>query len=129
MPYRAIYFGLGLLAVAAVALGIALAPEGETVELPGALEAIHPAPGDLVPAQTAIRIDLEVGYEATILVDGWPVTDASFEPATGVYRWAPSPTNPVIQEWSPGEHTVVITWNTYSGLPDTGSFKWTFRVG
>ncbi|MGB8361697.1 MAG: hypothetical protein WCE80_09885 [Acidimicrobiia bacterium] len=129
MHYRLIYIGLGLIGLAALVLGIALAPEGETVELPAPIEAISPQPGDLVPLQTPVEIDLEVGYVAEITVDGWPVADASFVEATGVYTWAPSPTNPTFPEWAPGEHTVRIVWDTYTGLPDTGTFEWTFRVG
>jgi hypothetical protein len=124
-----IYIGLALLGVAAIALGWALSPEGESVDLPPPLEAVAPLPGDLVPPQAGIEVDLDIGYEAQIVIDGWPITDASFEPATGVYRWAPSASHPTINQWAPGEHTVSIVWNTYSGLPDTGSFEWTFRVG
>ena len=129
MPYRLIYIGLGLIGIAAIALGILLSPEGEEIELPEVVESVSPQPGDLVPRQTALEIDLEVGYEAEITVDGWPISDATFERATGVYRWAPSPNHPTITEWSPGDHTVRIRWNTYTGLPDTGSFEWSFRVG
>jgi hypothetical protein len=129
MQYRLIYIGLGLIGVAALVLGTALSPEGETVELPAPIEAISPQPGDLVPLQTPVEIDLEVGYVAEITVDGWPVADATFVEATGVYTWSPSPSNPTIPEWAPGEHTVRIVWNTYTGLPDTGTFEWTFRVG
>lgn len=129
MPYRLIYLGLALIAVAAVALGFALSPEGQEIELPDPIESVSPHPGDLIPPQASIEIDLEVGYEAEIVVDGWPVTDADFVRATGVYTWAPSPSHPTINEWTPGEHTVRITYNTYTGLPDTGSFEWTFRVG
>ncbi|MBW3666294.1 MAG: hypothetical protein KY394_01735 [Actinobacteria bacterium] len=129
MPYRLIYLGLALVAVAAIALGVALSREGESVELPAPVESVSPSPGDLVPPQTTLEIDLEVGYAAEIFVDGWPVTDASFVEATGVYRWSPSPTHPTIQQWAPGEHTVRIVWDTYTGLPDRGSFEWTFRVG
>lgn len=129
MRYRLIYVGLGLIGVAAIALGILLSPDGEEVILPDQIESVSPAPGDLVPPQASIVIDLEVGYEADIVIDGWPITDASFEEATGVYRWSPRPNHPNITEWTPGDHTVHITYNTYTGLPDTGSFEWTFRVG
>ena len=129
MPYRYIYIGLGLIGLAAIVLGVALSPEGEAIELPEPIEAISPLPGDLVPPQTTLEIDLEVGYEAVITVDGWPIVDARFVEATGVYTWAPSASSPTITEWTPGEHTVHIVWNTYTGLPDTGSFEWTFRVG
>ena len=129
MSYRLIYIGLGLVGVAAVALGFLLSTEGEEVVLPEALESVSPSPGSLVPPQTSIEVDLEVGYEATIFIDGFPVNNATFVDATGVYRWAPTPTDPVVTEWSPGEHTVRVVWDTYTGLPDPGSFEWTFRVG
>jgi hypothetical protein len=129
MPYRLIYVGLGLVGIAAVILGIVLSPEGEETVLPGPIESVTPQPSDQVPPQTPLVIDLEVGYEVSIVVDGWPISDASFEPATGVYRWSPGPSHPTITSWTPGDHTVIITWNTYTGLPDTGTFEWTFRVG
>jgi len=129
MPYRLIYIGLGMVAIAAIALGIAFSTSGEPVDLPGPLEAISPEPGDMVPPQAGIVIDLEVGYSAAIFVDGWPIADATFVEGIGVYRWAPSPSSPTIQEWTPGEHTVRIVWDTYSGLPDPGTFEWSFRVG
>lgn len=129
MQYRLIYIGLALVGVAAIVFGIVFSREGETVELPHPIESISPQPGDQVPLQTVVEIDLEVGYVADISIDGWPVADATFVEATGVYTWAPSPSNPTVPEWTPGEHTVSIVWNTYTGLPDTGSFEWSFRVG
>ena len=129
MPYRLIYIGLGLIGLAAIALGVVFSTSGEAIDLPAALESISPEPGDLVPPQTILEIDLQVGYAADILVDGWPIADATFVEATGVYRWAPSPSSPTIQEWTPGEHTVLVTWDTYTGLPNPGSYQWSFRVG
>lgn len=129
MSYRLIYLGLGLVGVAAVVLGFVLATEGDEVVLPEALEGVSPQPGSLVPPQTSIEVDLKVGYEATIFVDGFPVNNATFVDATGVYRWSPSPTDPVVNEWAPGDHTVRVVWDTYTGLPDPGTFEWSFRVG
>ena len=129
MPYRLIYIGLALVALAAIAFGVVFSPEGEAVELPGPVEAVSPAPGDLILGQATVEVDLEVGYAAEIFVDGWPITDATFVEGTGVYRWSPTPSHPTISQWTPGEHTVRIVWNTYSGLPDTGSFQWSFRTG
>lgn len=129
MPYRLIYIGLGLVGVAAIALGLVFSTDGEAADLPESLESVSPQPGDLVPPQTTLEIDLEVGYAATILVDGWPISDATFVKATGVYRWTPSPSSPTIQEWTPGEHTVSITWDTDTGFPNPGSYQWSFRVG
>lgn len=129
MPYRYIYIGLGLVALAAVAFGIALSGDGEPVILPDAVESVYPEPGDLVPYQIAIEVDMEVGYSAQIYVDGWLVQDPTFVEGTGVYRWAPTATNPTINEWSPGEHTIRIVYDTVNGLPDPGEFNWSFRVG
>ena len=129
MPYRLIYIGLGLIGLAAIALGVVFSTNGEAIDLPAALESVSPEPGDLVPPQTILEIDLQVGYAADILVDGWPIADATFVEATGVYRWSPSPSSPTIQEWTPGEHTVLVTWDTYTGLPNPGSYQWSFRVG
>ena len=129
MPYRLIYIGLGLVGVAAITLGFAFSTNGDATALPDALESISPQPGDLVPPQTGLEIDLQVGYAAKIVVDGWPISDATFVEGTGVYRWTPSLSSPTIQEWTPGEHTVSITWDTYTGLPNPGSYEWSFRVG
>jgi hypothetical protein len=129
MPYRLIYAGLALVAVATVALAIVFSPAGETVELPHPVISISPQEGDLVLPQTALEIRVEVGYAVEIVVNGWTVTDATFVEATGVYRWAPSPSHPTIQSWQPGENTILIRWDTFTGLPDPGSFTWTFRVG
>lgn len=129
MPYRLIYTGLGLVALAAVVFGLVFSTNGEAVELPEPIEKVSPAPGDLVPPQAIVEIDLEVGYEAQITVDGWPIDDAQFVEGTGVYRWSPSPSSSAITEWTPGTHTVNVVYNTYTGLPDTGTFEWTFRVG
>jgi hypothetical protein len=129
MSYRYIYLGLGLVAVAAIAFGIAFAIEGDAIELPGPVESVAPEDGSLNPPQTTVVIDLEVGYDAQIFVDGWLVTDATFVEGTGVYRWAPSASNPTINEWTPGEHTIRVVYDTVNGLPDPGDFAWSFRVG
>ncbi len=128
MPYRLIYIGLALIAIAAVALAVAFNPEGEPVELPDPIESVSPQPGDMVPPQSVLEIDMPVGYRLEIFVNGWPITDATLVEATGVYRWAPSPSHPTIQAWPPGEQTIEIRWDTSTGLPDPGTFSWTFRV-
>lgn len=129
MPYRLIYLGLALVGVAAIALGIVFSAEGEPIDLPEPLEAVYPEPDALVAVGTRIEVDLPNGYEAQIIVDGWPVSNAVFIDAIGLYTWTPGPNDPSIQEWTPGEHTVRVTWDTYAGYPDPGSFEWSFRVG
>ena len=129
MPYRLIYIGLGLLGAAALILGIVFAKEGDSPDLPGALVSVSPEPGEMVPPQATLEVVLPVGYRAEIWVNDWPITDFTFVEATGVHRWAPSPSHPNIQRWAAGEHRVRIEWDTYSGLPDPGQYEWTFRVG
>jgi hypothetical protein len=129
MPYRLLYIGLGLVALAAIAFGLAFGRGGEELALPAQIESISPQPGDLVPPQAQVEVDLPVGYRADIYVDGWLVLDAVFVEGTGVYRWEPSPANPTITEWTPGEHTIQVVWDTVRGLPDPGEFEWSFRVG
>jgi hypothetical protein len=130
VPYRLIYFGLGALAVAVVALGFAFGGSGEPVELPGPVESVFPLPGDAVLMQTFVEVDLEVGYTVDIYVDGFlvPEHEVNIVEATGVFRWGPSPASVYLDSWTPGEHTVRIVWNTVTGLPETGEFTWTFRV-
>ena len=129
VSYRLVYLGLGLLAVAAVALGVVFAQDGEPVEIPRPLESISPTPGSTIIRQGAVEIDLEVGYEATIYIDGFPIPDPTFVEATGVYSWAPHPGSAVMNEWIPGDHTVRVEWKRITGTPDVGVFEWTFRVG
>lgn len=128
MTYRLIYGGLGLLVVAAIALGLVLTREGDPVELPGPIESVSPPPGASVIRQAVVEVDLEVGYEATITVDGQRIPDPDFVPGTGVYSWSPQPDSAVMTEWAPGEHVVRVEWMRVTGTPDFGDFEWTFRV-
>ncbi|MGH8874672.1 MAG: hypothetical protein ACRDVM_05395 [Acidimicrobiia bacterium] len=130
MPYRLVYAGLALALVAIIALGVAFGGNGEPAELPGPIEAISPLPGDSVLRQAVIEVDFPVGYRAELWVDGFRVPDSeiTFVEATGVLRWGPSPTSTYLTEWTPGEHTALVRWDTITGLPDTGEFEWTFRV-
>lgn len=119
--------GLGLAAI--VAITIALLPQGESTDLPGALEGVYPLPNDVVVRQTAVEADLPIGYTLTMEVDGIriPQQEMAFTEAVGTYRWQPGP-DKVFAEWTPGEHTIVITWDSTTGRPDPGEFTWTFRV-
>ena len=125
-----IYIGLGALAIAVIALGIAFGGGGEPIVFDPPLETVSPAPNDQVLRQAIIEVDLDFGYDVAIFVDGFrvPIEEIQFVEATGVYRWQPSPIGLYLQEWTPGTHTVLIEWDTFSGLPDPGSYEWEFRV-
>jgi len=130
MPYRLIYTGLGFLVVAIIALGVAFAPSGTPTPLPAPLEDVFPRPGDAVIRQTQIEVDLAVGYEAALEVDGYPIppTEIFFDPSTGLLRWGPSPTGVVYTDWSPGTHSVTVRWTRTVDVPETGEHTWEFRV-
>jgi hypothetical protein len=130
MPYRPVYLGLALIALAAIVLGVAFAGGGEPVELPLPLEGVAPTPGEAVLRQAVVEVDLPAGYQATIYIDGFPIPPAEVVvvEATGVHSWRPSVEGRVFQEWTPGLHTVRVTWDRGAGLPDPGAFEWSFRV-
>lgn len=129
MSYRLIYIGLGLAGLAAILFGVVFSTSGDPVELPGPLESVSPEPNSLVLPQAVVEIDLEVGYRADIYIDGFLVSDVTFVEGTGVHRWAPSPDSLTFTEWTPGEHTVHVVWDTVAGLADPGEYTWSFRVG
>ncbi len=127
--YRLLLGGLGLALVAVVVLAVAFgSPEGDAPDRPAALERIAPIPDERVLRQAVLEVDLPTGYHAEIYVDGFRIPDNEFLgpeaiDATGTYRWRPSPTSTVLQEWAPGEHTVLVRWDTVSGLPDPGEYR------
>jgi hypothetical protein len=128
--YRLVYVGLALALVAVVAVAWAFgSPPGRDIGLPEPLEAVSPIPGETALRQARLEVDLPVGYRVELFVDGRrvPESEVTRVAATGVYSWEPGPGR-MLPIWSPGDHTVRITWDTESGLPDPGQFEWTFRV-
>lgn len=127
--YRLIYLGLGLGLVAVVGFTLAFSPSGDVTSLPDQVESLFPAPNDSVIRQTAIEVDMEAGYEITLFVDGIRIAESELtrQVGTAFYTWRPAPGR-FIEEWEPGEHEVRIEWERPTGLPDPGSFTWTFRV-
>lgn len=103
---------------------------GEDAALPEPLQGVFPLPGDTVVRQTAIEVDLPVGYSLDLEVDGTriPPAEIGHTPATGVYLWQPGPTS-LFEVWEGGEHEITIRWDRVAGgRPDPGAFSWTFRV-
>jgi hypothetical protein len=80
--------------------------------------------------QAYIEVDLDSGFRADIYVNGFliPSTELTYVEATGVHRWRPGPGSVISQEWTPGEQTVRVSWDSIAGLPSPGEFTWTFRV-
>jgi hypothetical protein len=127
--YRITYTLLGL-ALAAVAIGaVVFAPSGRPSEVPDVLESYSPIGGSTVLRQIDLEIDLPVGYEIVLVVDGVAIPNSEIKsvPQTGKFTWRPGPTT-IIPDWSVGLHTVWLRWDRGSGLPDPGEWIWTFRV-
>ena len=125
--YRLVYAGLGLALVAVVAL--AFSPSGTEVRLPEAVERVFPLPNDSVVRQTVVEVDLQVGYELELIVDGFRVSPAeiAIQTGTNLHSWQPAPGR-FLESWEPGVHEVRVEWDRATGLPDPGSYTWTFRV-
>ena len=129
LRYRLIYLALGVALIAVVVFAVVLSPDAPLPELPDAIEAIVPADGDTVLRQTDLTIDMAIGYEIEVFIDGLPVPESDFtyvEP-TAVWTWAPGP-GQRFEEWEPGLHTVVVRYERVVGGVDFGEYRWVFRV-
>jgi len=119
----------GLLALV-ITWGISFSQDNsEELVLPNSLENIYPLPYDQVPQQASLEIDLPVGYQLTLIVDNYiiPQSEIQYVEATGVYIWRPGP-GKTFETWNPGKHTVRISWDTSTGLPDFGEYDWEFTT-
>ena len=127
--YRLIYLGLGLALTAVVVFAILLTPDSPSPALPEPVERVAPESGAIVQRQTSLLIDMGVGYDIVLTVDGVviPADEIDFTAATGIYRWTPGPES-VYGDWTPGLHAVEIEWRRISGFADPGAYRWSFRV-
>lgn len=127
--YRALFLLLGAAGLAVVVVAFLYgSPEREREPLSDVLEAVSPQPGSQVPRQTAVEVDLPVGYRLEMFADGFrvPPSEVRFVEGTGVHSWSPSASSAI--QWGPGEHQVLVRWERLSGLPDVGEYSWSFRV-
>lgn len=128
--YQRLLIGLAISLVAVVAAVWMINPLGDDAALPDPLEEVFPLPGDTVVRQTVIEVDLPVGYEIELEVDGItiPPNEIALLEGTGRWSWGPGP-NRLWEVWDAGEHTVTVRWDSAPGaVPDPGSFSWGFRV-
>ena len=127
--YRIILLLLGLALIAVVVGAVLFTPEGSPTEYPDAVEAISPADGDLVLANTKLVLDLDGGYRAHLVIDDIAIPDDEVRwiEQTGLHIYEPG-SGKAIEAWTPGFHVVVATWDRTSGLPDPGDIRWSFRV-
>lgn len=127
--YRIVYLILGLLFAAIVAGAIFLIPSGDEEQLPFAVESFSPGEGDLVVQPVRVVIDLRPNYDAAFVIDGITIPPDQIDaiPQTGRYQFEPGP-GKVIERWTPGSHTVVVTYEGGENRLDVGTVVWTFRV-
>lgn len=131
--YRLIMFGLGALLVATVALAWSFWPAGEALVIPDQVQSIQPGPGDQVPRQVPLTIDLEPGFDVRLFIDfdGVWVEVPREEidrgrSAGGVYVWAPGPGR-TLEEWRPDQRVRVLI-ESLSGVVTVDELTWAFRT-
>lgn len=127
--YRIVYTILGVLFAAIVAGAIFLIPSGEEEQLPFAVESFSPGEGDLVVQPVKVVLDLRPDYTATFVIDGIPIPEDQVDTIlqTGRHQFEPGP-GKAIEQWSPGSHTVVATYEGGGNRLDVGTVVWTFRT-
>ena len=127
--YRVIFLALGIALALVVVFAVVWAPGGQGFELPDAVESITPFDGETVLRQIDLRIDMAVGYDIELFVDGVKIPDGEITvtEATGRRVWAPGPSK-TFTEWTLGTHSVGITYERISGRVDVGTLSWVFRV-
>lgn len=127
--YRLIYAGLGLALVAVAAAAVAFTPSGTEAQLPDPIDRVFPLPNDSVVRQTVVEVDMRVGYEIVLFVDDFRISpnELAIQTGTNLHTWQPAPGR-FLETWNAGPHTIRVEWDRTSGLPDPGSYTWTFRV-
>ena len=138
--YRLIYGLLGTALFIVILLGIAFGSPGESGPgLPDAIESVYPATNTQETQFAKMEVDVPIGYAAVLWIDfrgnsdgspNWfrvPDSEITHVVATGVYEWRPGPYK-LLESWIPGNQRLKVTYETTTGLPDTGEYEWNFRV-
>ena len=134
-----------------VVVGVSASVTGrDEQKLPDAIEEIIPIRGATqAPQQTQVFVDLEAGYEATLIIDdieletvsldelglatrpGQQITlppKAIFEPGNFTISYTPVEDGP-IESFSTGLHTATVRyWLSADGPARARSYTWTFYV-
>jgi hypothetical protein len=123
---------LALLSVAFIAVvggSILLIPAGDPEQLPSAVERYSPNDGDIAINPVGVMIDLKPNYTAEFVIDGIPIPPDELNaiPETGRYEFIPGPAKTIVR-WSPGSHTVVVSWLGGENNIDGGTLVWTFQI-
>jgi hypothetical protein len=152
-PQWSLLFASLAIAGCLVAIGIAVSGSvtgRDSLNLPAVIEQIDPLPAAVrVPAQTSVFVDLEVGYEGVLVIDGLELETVNldslkdpnkpgqqitlppttvYEPGNATLTFNPSD-DASITGFTQGEHRVkVIYWKILEGRGSARSYTWTFNV-
>lgn len=145
-----------LIASFVIACGLALIIWGfftaitgdEGITRPDAIEDISPVENAVqVLQQEGIRVDLQFGYVAVLVIDGIELettnigeveaepgqllslpSTAIFDPGNSVISFTPTE-DAVITEWTQGRHQArVVYWKIEEGRDNARSYNWAFEV-
>ena len=138
--YRLIYAMLATALFVVVLLGFAFgSPDPRGPGVPEAIESVYPAANTQETQFAKMEVDVPVGYAASLWIDfrgnadgspNWfriPDSEIRHVEATGVYEWRPGP-DKLLEAWIPGNQRLRVTYETTTGLPDSGEYEWNFRV-
>jgi hypothetical protein len=127
--YRVTFALLALALIAVIGGSILLIPAGDPEQLPSAVERYSPNNGDIAINPVGVMIDLKPNYAAEFIIDGTPIPpdDLNAIPETGRYEFIPGPGKTIVR-WSPGSHTVVVSWLGGANNIDGGTLVWKFQT-
>mgnify|MGYP001454904310 CR=1 FL=1 len=127
--HRILFLLLGVALALVVIFAVVFTPDGREFQLPEAVDSISPGHDATVQHQIDLIIDMAVGYEIELFVDGIliPRKEIVFSVSTGRHLWSPN-SNSTFTEWTNGLHSVQVKYERMTGLADAGSFSWIFRV-
>jgi hypothetical protein len=126
-----------------IVYGFASAETGnDCISDKASIERIEPGCGDRILRQSEVGVDLKAGLRGALTIDGVaiPTFDvntatpsdadrlkAQYDQGTGTVLFTPRPGS-VIEEFTAGQHTIVVTYGPID-QPDTRqTFTWTFYV-
>lgn len=127
--YRIVYTLLAVAFIGIVAASILFIPSGDPTELPAAVERYSPGDGDMVTNPVKVILDLAGNYEAQFVIDGITIPEDEVVSIveTGRHQFEPGE-GKTIEQWTPGDHTVVATYIGGPNRIDVGTVVWTFRI-
>lgn len=119
-------------AVAALVAAFAMHQETEPVRLTNtAVRVVSPAPGERVPRQTTVFVELVVGYELDALqVNGRAVGPADMEILTGLNRFGYTPgEGKPIEEFDPDRNCATAEFHRAGEPVEPGDeYTWCFSL-